>query len=175
MKVNPEMIIPNINPMGTMGGLKPSYINSFSRNMQNMGTGNFSSSNSFISNGFISPRDYSNVSQNHMLRKNINPNNPIKNIDMDVSNPNSDKLNNEDKNDCGVSSEGESLQKTHFSHVKKNKKIQRMNLLSLTSQYEGHCNFLIFLKSCTPHVLKKDSNLIVSKNILYFILKTLLT
>lgn len=174
MKVNPEMIIPNINPMGNIGGLKPNFINSFSKNMQNMGTGNFSSSNSFITNGFVSPRDYSNVSQNQMLRKNINLNNPIKNIDMDVSNPKSNKLNDEDKNDCGVSSEGESLQKTHFSHVKKNKQIQRMNLLSLTSQYEGYCNFLIFLKSCTPHVLKKDSNLIVSRKHFIFYFKNFL-
>jgi hypothetical protein len=173
MKVNPEMMIPNVNPMGTMGNNTHPHMNSFARNMQNsFGPGNFNNNNvsTLMNNGFVSPRGFTSLSQNHFLNKNVNPVKPVNPVNsVDLNNPtNSEKTNSEDKNDCGVTSEGESLQKTHSNHLKKNKQVQRMNVQSLTSQFEGYCNFNIFMKSCTPHVLKKDSNLIVRKKYIIF-------
>ncbi len=183
MKVNPEMMIPHLNPMNNMNA----HMNSFARNMQstfqNFNTGNninnsnnflnnnefgglnLNNHNSMLKNGFVSPRGYTNP----LYRKMQSPGQ--ENLEKNESEGfSSFNLNShlENKNDCGVTQEGMSHQMHHLNHIKKNKKlqVQKLNLQTLTNQYEGHCNFLIFMKSCTPHVLNKNLNVLVSN---YFI------
>jgi hypothetical protein len=53
--------------------------------------------------------------------------------------------------------------KTKFTEeIGKNKNTQVKNLNCLYSHNEGLCNFLIFMKACTPHINKRIPNLMVT-------------
>jgi hypothetical protein len=184
MKVNPEMIF-NFNMNNSYArNLQNSYNNTGNNfNLNNSSVGpidsngfiySHSNTNTNVNNGYASPRGQiprqiiGNENIVNTIHKKIqnweNMNNQkivkeSKTIENIIPTKNSQPvITNNTNNDVQDECEGQLIP------VSQN--IQNTNLQIFTSHYEGLCNFLIFLRSCTPYVLKRDSNLIVKK---YFI------
>jgi hypothetical protein len=168
MKVNPDLMfggnnmnlnntqnVPqNMNKFNNVPNSK--FNQSFNNKFSNFNLNGLNSDNepmeysNLVSNGFVSPRGY----YNQVLNGNIVPNNTVpKNIISTIKRKHEPP---EEGKYCKLNS----LESKQYKRNSQ-KTVNNINTNILQTQFDGLCNFILFVKASTPQIKIKDSKLMV--------------